>query len=1113
MNCLRLPKQFLLFLLLCSSMFAATQQASGQVTASGKVTDKQTGNPLAGVSVKVKNHTAATSTDDKGEFTLQVPSSESILTFSHVGFTIYEIKAGDGSNISVSLATADVSLEDVVVVGYGTQRARNITGSIVSVSPKKLEDLPVASLSEMLRGQVPGLNVSGGSTRPGAMASVSIRQQFNWGKDGGGTIPLIVIDDVIQIDPATNLPTLDRFNMLNISEVESITVLRDASAAIYGYRASQGAIVIRTKRGRPGPPKISYSGKFETNDAISHSKVMTAQEYGIFSNRFGRASGANSNWFFSPAEIEAMGSLNYDWLKKDWNRANAMDHSLTVSGGSERATYFTGASYYTQGANLGSQDFKRWTFRSGVDVKVTNGVKLAATLSAQNTRIEKSFTKVNFSDGYANGGEQNDYSVLLHMPRYIPWEMEINGVKRSIAPPLKPNAIGSATGNNSLSNWNYYELLRNGSMTYNKAFSYNANLSLQYDIPFIKGLAVKGSYSIQSTAGNTEQVQMPLILAQGTNLNTAGNHLYSPTTTYSLFTNRNNSRVTYDNTTGTTEQLNFFVNYDRNFGDHNVSAIFSGERAKNTYDDRYQIYDNPNPGVYNGTSVSAGTLNASNTFTQRSESGALSYLGRVSYSFKNKYLAQFLFRTDASSKFAPENYWGFFPSVSLGWVISDEKFFNIDWVNFLKFRTSVGKTGNDNVKAWRWMQLYAAATDKGMSFGTAGGNYTYGLTPEVTPNRDLKWDRTLQRNFGLDMGFLRNRLSVNLDFYYNSSKDMLTAMSTATNVPISVGGAFAEMNYGAVDFWGTEVSATWSDRIGQVNYSVNMNFGTSGNKVKKYPDQPFSYPSVYAGKQQEGYSLIGAQWGYKTWKNTSGGDGILRTDADIDAYWAYLTDLATRAGTTPMYDAGDANVSTKAGLKKGMLAYEDVNGDLNSITQTIAGQNGRIADNEDFVKLKKKNKSYGIATNLSVSYKSFSLMAQINTSWGGYNSYDRVKQGTSSTNAMWSQVAYLTDMYDSTDNPNGKFPNMAFYDYAYVNSDFWTLPSFRCVVRTLSIGYTLPEAWANKLHFSNARFVLTGYNLWDLYNPYPGKYRNMYDDIEVGYPTLRTWALGVNLGF
>jgi TonB-linked SusC/RagA family outer membrane protein len=1099
------------FLLLSCILFAQ------QKTVTGKIVDAE-GKPVAGVTIGIKGNTTTTVSDAAGNFSIVVPAKESVLKFSSATFVYQEFVVGEKTNFDVTMQRDTKELEDVVVIGYGSQRARNVTGSVVSISPKKLEDLPVASLAEMLRGQVPGLNVSGGSQRPGSMATLSIRQQFNWGKDGGGTIPLIVIDDVVQIDPATNLPTLDRFNLLDLSEVESITVLRDASAAIYGTRGSQGAIVVKTKRGKSGPPKISYSGKFETNDAISHSDVMNAKEYAIFANRFGRAAGWSQQSFFTPTELSMLDSVKYDWLKRDWNRAGAMQHSINVSGGSDRATYFTGGSYYKQGANLGSQDFSRWTFRSGTDVKLGNGFKFAATIGAQNSSLEKSFTKVNITDGYASGGEQNDYSILLHMPQYIPWDWNVNGVAQFVSPPLAPNRTGSATGNNSLSNWNYYSLLNNGSMTYSKIFGFNANFSLQYDIPFIKGLSVKGAYSIQYTAGNTEQVMMPMVLAQVASTNQATNpltsHIYTPSTVFSTpVTNRSNSRVTYDNTTSSSEQINFFVNYDRTFGDHSIAAVFSGERAKNEYDDRYQIYDNPIPGVYNGTSVTAGTLNTSNSITNKSESGTLSYLGRASYSYKNKYLAQFLFRTDASSKFAPENYWGFFPSVSLGWVISDESFFKAEWINLLKVRASLGKTGNDNVKAWKWMQLYSAATDKGMAFGTQGGNYTYGLTPEVTPNRALRWDRTIQRNLGVDMGILRNRLSLSWDVYYNSSTDLLTDMSTATNVPISVGGAFAEMNYGAVDFWGTEIAATWSDRIGQVDYSIGMNFGVSGNEVKKALDIPFNYPSTYAGKRQEGYSLFGAQWGYRTWKQTSQGDGMLRTDADIDAYWAYLTDLATKANTTPLYNAGGANISNKNGLKKGMLAYEDVAGNLNSISQTIADKNGQINDEQDYVKLKNKNKSYSITTNLAVNYKSFSLMAQVATGWGGWNSLDRVKQGTSSTNAMWSQVVYLTDMYDSTDNPNGKYPNMFYYDNAYKNSDFWTMPTFRAVVRSLSIGYTLPRQWLAKAHVSSAKIVISGYNLWDLYNPYPNKYRNMYDGINVNYPTLRTWALGVNLGF
>ncbi len=1090
-----------------------------QKTITGKVTDAD-GNGLPGISITIKGSTVGTATDASGAFSIVVPANESVLKISGTGFMYRELVVGTKTVIDITLQKDLKQLDDVIVVGYGTQRARNITGSVASVSMKKIEDLPVASVTEMLRGQIPGVNVSGGSNRPGSLATVSIRQQFNWGKDGGGTIPLIVIDDVVQLDPSTNLPTLDQFNRLDVSEIESITVLRDASATIYGTRASQGAIVVKTKRGKSGPPKITYSGKFENNDAISHGKVMNAKEYGVFYNRFQRGLGktvtSNPANFFSDAELASMDSLNYDWLANDWNSAGTMQHTVNVSGGSEKATYFTGASYYKQGANLGSQDFNRWTFRSGTDVNVASGLKLSATVSANNTQIEKSFTKINFSDGYAVGGEQNDYSILLHMPKYIPWEYTINGLTQYTSPVLGAEKLGSVKGNNSLSNWNYYALLNNGSFTTNKNFSYTGNFSLQYDVPFIKGLSVKASYALTSTAGNTEQVQMPLYLAQASNANTANNHLYTKNSAWTLTLNTNNSRVTYDNTTSSLEQMNFFVNYNKKYRDHDISVVLSGEQSKGVNEDRFQIYDNPQPGVYNGTSVSAGTLNTSNSITYKQINGTQSYLGRANYSFKNRYLATLQFRTDATSKFAPENYWGFFPTMSLGWIISDESFFkkNVSWMNYLKLRVSLGKTGNDNVKAWKWLQLYQLALDKGMAFGTSGGNYTYGITPDPSPFRNIRWDKTIQRNVGIEFSVLRSRLSVTLDGYYNSSSDMLTDMSAALNVPISVGGAFAEQNYGAVNFWGSEVSATWNDRIGKdFTYSVGMNFGWGNNKVKQYLDQPFNYPSTYAGKKLVGYSTIGSQWGYRTWKQTSMGDGILRTDADLDNYWNYLTDLATKAGKTPLYNAGGANISSRTLMKKGMMAYEDQAGSLNSTTRTIAGQDGQINDDQDYVILAKRNQSYGISTNLSAGWKSFSLLAQIATSWGGWNSIDRVKQGTSSTNAGWSQIAYLNDMYDSTDNPNGKYPNMAYYDNAFKNSDFWTISNFRCVVRSLSVGYTLPKALLSKAHISSAKFILTGYNLWDLFNPYPGKYRNMYDDPKTGYPTLRTWALGVNIGF
>ncbi|WP_437919068.1 SusC/RagA family TonB-linked outer membrane protein [Sphingobacterium sp. LRF_L2] len=1076
------------------------------------------GKPIAGATVMVKGSKAGVKTDEQGAFNINVPQGNSMLVISYVGFKVQEVNVAGQSTVTVILESLE-ALDEVVVIGYGTQRAKDITGSIVSVDMKKMEDIPVASVSEALRGQVPGLNVTGGSTRPGAMASLSIRQQFNWGKDGGTETPLIIIDDVIQVDPQNGQSTLERFNMLDQSEIESITVLRDASAAIYGARASQGAIVVKTKRGQAGAPRISYSAKFQTNDAVSHGKVMNARQYGEFANSFGRALGWNDNFYYSDTELTRMDSLNYDWLANDWRAASAMQHSLNVSGGSEKATYFTGASFYTQSPNLGRQDFDRWTFRAGSEVKVASNLKLGATIAAANTSVEKSFTKININDGsYAIGGEQNDYNILLHMPKYIPWMYTINGVDQYVSPALGPNKLGNVSGNNSLSNWNYYDLLNNGSKTTDKDFNYNANFSLDYEVPYITGLSLKLNYGITQSASNTEQVMMPLLLARANNINTLGNHLYGNTTTWDPATlNKSNSRVTYDNTTSKSDQLNFFANYSRKFGNHDIGAMFSVEKTTSNWEDRYQIYDNPTRGVYNGTSISAGTLNASNSITYRTVSGTLSYLGRLSYNYKSKYLLQFVFRSDASTKFAPENYWGFFPGVSAGWVISDEEWFqeNLNWMSYLKLRGSLGITGNANVKPWKWTRLYTAATDKGMAFGSNGGQYTIGITPDADPNRLLSWDRTVQRNLGLDMSFLKSQLSVTLDGYYNTTSDMLTDMSGAIDVPISVGGAFAEQNYAGIKTWGGEIAVTWKSNVNELKYSVGMNFGIGNYKTTRYFDQPFDYPSEMTTRRAVGNTGVNNPiWGYRTWKQTSGGDGMLRTDEDIDKYWAYLSENAASSGVDGAMPSF-LGITDKSQMKKGMLVYEDVRGALDADTKTYGRPNGMIekGTGQDLDILKKSDLTYGITTNLNAEWKGISLQAQISTSWGGANYIDYIKQGTSSTHSLWSQPIYLTDMYDADTNPNGAYPNLAYYDqFGGVNSDFFLLPTFRMFVRSLSVGYSLPKAWVTKAKVQNARVFISGNNLWDFYNPYPNKYRNMYDNPQTGYPTLRTWSLGVNLG-
>lgn len=1100
-------------LFLCCLMFAPAIYAQQQITVKGNVTD-EVGEPIVGASIK--SGSTGTVSDLDGNFTLSVPSNGTIQV-TYLGYLPENIKIDNRRSILVVLKEDSQSLEEVIVVGYGSQRIKDVTGAIVPVDMSKVTDLPVASISEALQGQIPGLSVSGGSSRPGENASIGIRQQVNMSKDGGNSLPLVVIDDVIQVAAdASGNSSLDQLNMLDPSEIESITVLKDASAAIYGSRASQGAIIVKTKRGKEGAPRISYSGKFQIKDAVGHSKTMNAHEYGIFANRFLRATGVTeANKLFSNDELEEMKSLNYDWLDKAWSSAFTMQHSLNVSGGTNKATYFAGVSFYDQGANMGDQDYQRWTFRTGTEVKISSYFKVNASLSGNNGKQEKSYTKVgNINDasyGSRLGGENADYGLLLHIPKYIPWSQNIDGKDYWVSPALGPSQIAnSANVANQMAAFNYFAWMNNGSKSINDSFTYNANFSLQYDVPFIPGLSIRASYARSHTAINSEQRQLPFTLALAGKTNTEGGHLYSSKSVedWKIQENNRNSRVLYTDDISKSEQMNLYLDYNAKFGLHTIGAMASVERAESDLTTRRLYYENPIPGGYIGGSSSAGTLIKDHSYSRFSERGTLSYLGRVNYNYDGKYLAQFLFRADASTKFAPENYWGFFPTLSLGWVISEESWFkdNISWMDYLKIRASIGKTGKDNIGAWKWLQLYGFTADKGMQFGNAGGTVGSALEPKGNPNRDVHWDKSLKYNLGLDFNLLKNRLSVGWDAYFDRNTDVLITLAGANGVPIHVGGGFAEQNFGAFDNWGTEFSINWRDKVGEVGYNIGVNFSLTNNKVKKYPEVGIGYPADNATRV--GHSSIFPEWGLLTWKGTSGGDGMLRTDADIDAYWNYLTELATAAGTTPSFFEGD-----KSQLKKGMLVYQDLHSNFNKEDGTLGGPDGRITNMEDYTKLVKKNKREGFTTNLGVNWKGISFSAQISTSWGGYQSIDYINQRDRGNHMLWSHASYMKDMYDETDNVNGKYPNVAYYSTNSYKSDFWKVSTFRCYIRSMSIGYSIPRQLTTKVGIESAKVNLSGHNLWDFYNPYPDKYRNMYDNAAVGYPTLRTWALGVNLTF
>ena len=1116
---------FLLF-----TLMSVLSYAQNQVTVTGTVTDNL-GGLLPGVNITEKSTKNSVTTDYNGKYQIKVKSGGT-LVFSFIGMKKMEIPLNNRSIVNAKMEDDFNQLDNIVVVGYGTQKKKELTGAIATIKTDELMDLPVTNLSDALKGLVPGVSVTSGTGRPGDAGTIQIRQSFGFSKDGNSTIPLVIIDDMIQVDPSNGKPTLEQFNRLDPSEIESITVLKDGSAAIYGSRASQGAIVVKTKRGKAGKAKFSYNSQFAVNDAVSHSKVLNAYEFGVFSNRFntGRvvAPGVvDPITLYSQSELEQMKGLNYNWLDEAWKPAIQQKHSFNVSGGSEDITYFAGATYLTQDANLGYQKYDKWNFRTGINAKIAKNLDFSASISGNVGTIDKSFTKAsaNISDGSygsAAGGEQADYGFLLHMPQHVPWQVTLDDGKEYYVSPF-PNSnknLGSANANTTIAGWNYFANLNNGSHQITDDNSFNVTASLNYKVAAVKGLSFKVNYARTQSSSYTEQIQLPYDLARIRDYQLLDKHLASeanpsiynattnPTGSYIIDTNVRNSRVYYNNNDSKSTQGDFLINYDRTFGDHQIGAMVGGE-ASEVYNTATRLAYEQTGKDYLGDYRTAGTLNASNSTATKVEGGTLSYFGRFNYSYKQKYLFQFLFRSDASTKFAPEKYWGYFPSAQLGWVMSKENWFEkaLPWVDFLKVRYSIGKTGKDNIQPWRWAQYYDVIVDKGFQFGANGGTNGSGLTPRVNPNRNVTWDTTIKNNIGIDINVLKNRLNFTYDFYYDKSKNMLTDMSSAVGVPISVGGGYAEENYGAVDAWGHEFAINWSDKVkSNISYNVGINFSYNNNEVKKFPDQGNLTPANNTTRvgQSVGFNPV---WGFAVWKGTSTGDGILRTDEDIANYWAYLSERAAAVGGVPKY----LDISSMSGMRKGSLAYQDVAGQLNP-DGTLAPADGQIMKENDYVKLANSSRTYGFTTNLGFKVDGFYLRSQISTSWGGATFVDLVNQGTSSAHNMWSRESFWRDMY-AEDNPNGKYPSVAQWAYMSSPSDFWQLNTFRCFVRQLSVGYDIPKKVFADTKIAAITLGITGNNLWDLYNPYPDHYRNMYDNSSVAYPTLRTWTLNFNVSF
>lgn len=1092
-----------IMLLLCCIVYAPTAYAQQQITVKGNVTD-EAGEPIVGASIK--SGSTGTVSDLDGNFTLSVPSNEA-LQVTYLGYLAQSVKVEGKSTLFIVLKEDTQSLDEVVIVGYSTQKLKNVTGAITPVNIKEVMDLPVTNLGASLKGLVPGLSISGGENRPGVGASMVIRNSdaISLSKDGAGQTPIFIVDDFVV--------SAETFNNLDPNEIESMSVLKDGAAAVYGVNSAAGAILIKTKRGKEGAPRVSYSGQIGFLDEISRPKMLSAYEYGEFYNRYMGSSGkgASSNvdpvkGYFQADELAVMKKLNYDWLEDAWKTSYSTKHNINISGGSKNATYFGSVSYLQQNGNLGTADYNRWNYRAGVDVKVAKHVKVALSVSGDYGHRETTLNKI------SGENDDHDYYTLLTTPKYMP--AYVNGM------PIVRYGPKNANQNN-LNNYNYFELDKLGDLKENDSQNTYINTSIEYDFDWsqtLKGLKLKFAYSktistnkanqhgsryngyifnSRSGSGNhlyeTDWAKYSDVLTPDQIENYAGNFEDFKTTSV-----KNSDRLMRDMDRTDSYQMNFTASYGRTFGLHTINGLFSIERRENE-NEFVRFYKDSPLSFDNGQSNSA--TGSGDGQTTRSEAGYLSYIGRLNYSYADKYLFEFLIRSDASTKFAPENYWGTFPSFSAGWVISEEDFFknSVKWMDFLKVRASVSFLGRDNVKAWQWLQRYTYQGNKGGVFGTSENQAIgWGLKMEAAPNRNVKWDNSTKLNFGLDTRYLDSRLSFNIDGYLDKGKNLLIQRDVL--VPITIGGTLAAENYDAIDQYGIEISAGWRDKIGKdINYFVKVSGSWHDARYRKK-----DWPQIFGltDVRPDGPVDVGA-WGYDC-------IGMFRSQQEIDDY-------VNKYNIKKVFDK---DVSE---LRPGMLYYKDVRGNQRQ-DGTYEDPDG-IIDEKDMIQLsKRKSNPFGMTINFGGDWKGLSLSAQIGASWGGFAEVSDGRYIDEKTLEFTNVPVFWKDMFSLEDqlgpngeiltaaNPNAKYPNMYWKDFNHKPSNFWQVSSFRMSLRSVVLGYTLPKSAVSKIGIDNCRFTVTGTNLLSFKNPYPNNY---YDPMSSysSYPALRNISMGVNLTF
>jgi len=1013
------------------------------ITVSGTVNDAA-GDPLPGATIMLKGTASGTFADESGSYSIEVPTENTILVFSYIGYLKQEIEVGTQTEISIQLEEGVNQLEDIVIVGYGTQEAGDVTGSVSSVKGSVIENLPVQGASEALQGRAAGVSVVRSGGAPGAGGDIRIR--------GTGTVnnanPLIVIDGV----PVANA----NLNDINPNDIESIEVLKDAStAAIYGLRAANGVVIVTTKRGGFNE-KISFSlnAYGGISNAVETLDVLEADELADLKIERYVNDGVEINPVWQDPAFRVQRT---DWQEELFDQGTTQNYDFSMRGGGERSSFSISGGYFEEEGIIKNSFYERTYLRINSDHQVNDWLKIGENLqltrqrengvntnSAQSgviwsaIRFHPSLPVLVTADNPVPGHEIGDYGSSSLVPNSGGEFGDIN------------NPVFTVTEDEDDASTNHV-ILGNIFAEFDLAELFNSNA--------LNGLKVKGNFALDATIFDRDRFEI-IIDRQ--------------------IRARDRNQLIREYREGYSLLAEYFLSYDRLFGNHGINFVggytaqrfnvegFGAERLDFPNEDPDQRFLNAGNTIDNATGF-------------KTEDALESGFARLNYNYAGKYLVSATYRRDGSSKFAPGNKWGNFPAFSAGWRISEESFMDdVSLISNLKVTGSWGRLGNQEVVGLQYLALISSG--RRYSFG---GGEVVGASQSRYPNQNISWETTEMTDFGLDIGFLDNRLIANINYFIKDTEDMLLAPPT---VGTQGRAEVPDQNVGEVRNEGLEFELSFQKGTGDFRYNISGNISFIQNEVRQLngeflASRFYGRPNQEISRTFEG-EPIGTFFGWIT-------DGLYQTQGDIDA---------------------DPNITnderrTNGQIQPGDVRFVDLNGDgaIDEQDRTILGDPFPDAE-------------YGL--NAAFQWKGLDLTLFFLGQAGLelYNA-DRM-QGLDPT--------YPFNLYEETlgrwngPGTSNSIPRMTLdrNNLNHRTSDLFIEDGDFFRLKNLTLGYTIPSAITETVNISRVRFYVTGQNVFTVtdYSGFDPELGYVDGNRQRGvdyaqYPLARTWIFGATLGF